>query len=168
MKYVPIHSQRILAIDPTTEGLAYAVLEDQPLQLIDWGIKNCGRKKAAALRSAAAMIERYRPDVLVMEDCGADGSRRHHRVQNIIQNIIELASQKRVQAHTFSREDICRAFAGTKTKAEIAAAVTGIFPELAPRLPRRREIYFGEDYRMAIFDVVALGVTWIYFEMKFY
>lgn len=162
MKYIPICSKRILAIDPTSEGLAYVVIEDQPLQLIDWGIKNCGRKKAVALRTTAKLIERYRPNILVMEDYAVSSSCRRRRVQELIQSIIVLANLEKVRVRTFSREDIFKTFAGTKTKSDIAAAVAGAFPELAPRLPRLREIYFGEDYRMAIFDAAALGMTYLY------
>ena len=158
MKYVPISPKRILAIDPTTEGLAYAVIEDSPLHLIDWGIKNCGRKKAAALRSATEMIERWQPNVLVMEDYEASSSRRHRRVQRLIQNLIELAGRHRLRVHTFSRIDIRRRF-GVKTKDDVAATIAGIFPELLPKLPPRRDFSASEDYRMAIFDAVAMGTT---------
>jgi hypothetical protein len=53
---------------------------------------------------------------------------------------------------------------GASSKQEIAAAIANRFPELAPRLPRFRKPWMSEDYRMSIFDAVALGL--IYFKTK--
>ena len=36
------------------------------------------------------------------------------------------------------------------------------FPELAPRLPRSRKPWMSEDYRMSIFDAVALALTFFF------
>lgn len=159
MRYAPIRPKRILAIDPTTEGLAFAVIEDQPLELIDWGIRNCGLKKTSAPRSAIKLIGSFQPDVLVFEDCECDSSRRHPRIKRLIESLIELGHKKRIRVRTYSAEDIRRAFNGPETKAEIAAAVVNIFPELSPRLPNQRRIYEGESYGMAIFDAVAIALA---------
>ena len=165
MKYVPIRPKRILSLDPTTEGLAFAVLEDGPLQLIDWGIKNCGRKKASALDVTEKLLERFRPDVLVMEDYEAGSSRRQRRTQRLIQHLIALAGRKNLRVRSISRQEV-RGTLRVKTKNEVAATVARFFPELLPQLPRQREIYIGEDYRMAIFDAVALALTSLHFETK--
>jgi len=48
------------------------------------------------------------------------------------------------------------------TKQEIAIAIAERFPELAPRLPRFRKPWMSEDYRMSIFDAVALALTFFF------
>ena len=48
------------------------------------------------------------------------------------------------------------------TKQEIAIAIAERFPELAPRLPRSRKPWMSEDYRMSIFDAVALALTFFF------
>ena len=47
-------------------------------------------------------------------------------------------------------------------KQEIAIAIAEHFPELAPRLPRSRKPWMSEDYRMSIFDAVALALTFFF------
>ena len=47
-------------------------------------------------------------------------------------------------------------------KQEIAIAIAERFPELAPRLPRFRKPWMSEDYRMSIFDAVALALTFFF------
>ena len=47
-------------------------------------------------------------------------------------------------------------------KQEIAIAIAERFPELAPRLPRSRKPWMSEDYRMSIFDAVALALTFFF------
>jgi hypothetical protein len=47
----------------------------------------------------------------------------------------------------------------SKSKDDIAAALVGLFPELAWKLPRKRQIWSKEDFRMAIFDAIAAAVA---------
>lgn len=51
---------------------------------------------------------------------------------------------------------------GAANKHQIATAVVQKFPELAPRLPPDRKPWMSEDPRMAMFNAVALALT--YFE----
>jgi hypothetical protein len=43
-------------------------------------------------------------------------------------------------------------------------AIAKRFPELAPRLPRFRKPWMSEDYRMSIFDAVAMALTLFNFQ----
>jgi Holliday junction resolvasome RuvABC endonuclease subunit len=161
MNRVANQGMRIIAIDPSTRGFGFAVLEG-PSRLIDWGVKETKTdKKGRALKWTAELIERYQPSVLVLEDYAGKGSRRCRRVTELIDEISQLARRKTVRVRGFSRTKVKQAFSesGASTKQEIALAIAKRFPELAPRLPRFRKPWMSEDYRMSIFDAVGLGLT---------
>jgi Holliday junction resolvasome RuvABC endonuclease subunit len=154
---------RVLAIDPSTRGFGFAVLEG-PERLIDWGVKETKTdKKRRTLKLIDDLIERYQPNVIVVEDYEGKGSRRCYRIQGLINDITKLAAKKNTKVRSFSRAKVKQAFSesGASTKYEIARAITNRFPELAPRLPRFRKPWMSEDYRMSIFDAVALGLTFL-------
>lgn len=165
-KYIPTIHTRILALDPTTKGLAYAILEKvPPVRLVDWGVKNFHGIKSMryeGLGLVEDLLDRYGPDVLALEDYGDDW-RRTRKTRNLVEAIALAAKKRRIKVCRFSREEVQATFAEVDavTKEEIANAITTIFPELIPRLPRPRETWRTEDYGMNIFDAVALGATGI-------
>src|SRR5207249_4491100 len=58
--------KRVLAVDPTSRGFGFAVLEG-PDRLLDWGLVHARTdKRARTLEAVADLLERYRPDVLVL------------------------------------------------------------------------------------------------------
>jgi hypothetical protein len=130
--------------------------------LIDWGVKETKTdKKRRALESIAELIEIYQPAMLIVEDYTGKGSRRCRRVERLIESIEKLAIKNHAKVRWISRLKIKNTFAefGAKNKYEIAIAIANRFPELAPRLPRFRKPWMSEDYRMSIFDAMALAVT---------
>src|SRR5215467_13579765 len=160
------NDKRVLAIDPSTRGFGFAVLEG-PSRLIDWGVKETKtEKKKRSLTFIEALIEQYQPKVVIVEDYAAKGSRRCSRVRELIDDISKLAVKRKVKVRSFSRLKVKRALAeaSASNKYEIAIAIAKRFPELAPRLPRFRKPWMSEDYRMSIFDAVALAIT--FFEKR--
>ena len=166
---------RVLAIDPTTNGFAYAVFEGSDF-LLDWGLTQVRpeEKNALCMKRIDALIARYLPDVLVLEDCDGKGSRRNRRVRSLIRGIQRLAAKRSVRTRAFSRGQVREVFAslGRPTKRLIASEIARRLPEFAPRLPRFRSesrprglgIYEREAERMSIFDAASLAVT--YFESQ--
>lgn len=153
---------RILAIDPVTRGFGFAVLESHPRQLVDWEVANCRKnRKSKCWHRVTRLVNHYQPTVIVLEKCERRGSLHCHRVQQFLEPIRKLAREKGIEIRTISWAEVRRVFAekGATTKHQIATAIAGMFPELADRLPRPREIWQGEDYRMGIFDAVALGLS---------
>jgi Holliday junction resolvasome RuvABC endonuclease subunit len=149
-----------LAIDPATRGFGFAVLEG-PERLIDWGVKETKTdKKRRTLKLVGELIEWYRPNIIVLEDTGAQVSRRCNRVEELIEAIAKLAAQSNVKTRRVSKSEIREVFAEcpAQTKHEIAIAIGKRFPELAPRVPPFRKPWMSEDYRMSIFDAVALAL----------
>lgn len=159
---------RILAIDPTTKGFGFAVLEG-PEFLVDWGTKETpDDKRAHCLKLVGGLIKRYGPDVIVTENPSDKDSRRCQRVQELIAAIIALARERACRTRSFTRADVHTAFSDVDkpNKHRIANAIAEQFPELAPRLPPFRKPWMSEDARMSIFDATALALTFYRVEQE--
>src|SRR6266540_1403091 len=93
---------RVLAIDPSTRGFGFAVLE-RPDRLIDWGVKETrADKNQRSLKLIAELIDQYEPQVVVLEDYAGKGSRRCGRIENLIDDIRNLATQRKIKVKRFS------------------------------------------------------------------
>jgi len=151
----------VLAIDPSSQGFGFAALEGSSA-LIDWGAKSARTdKNPKGLLKVKDLIALYHPQVIVLENPTSKGSRRCRRIQHFLKSIRIIARAKRIKARAFSPSDMRRAFSlpASSTKHEIATIIARIFPELAPRLPPVRRPWMSQDYRMQIFDAVALALT---------
>jgi hypothetical protein len=151
------HPLRVVAIDPTTRGFAYAVLEG-PENLIDWGLVHVlVRTDANVLSRVEQIIDRCIPGLLVVED--GRGTRRRERGKRLIGGIERIARQRELPIVRVSRSRVRGLLAPAETKQEIAEALAARFPELAPRLPRPRKPWMTEDERMSIFDALSFAIT---------
>src|SRR5215471_16749339 len=122
---------RVLAIDPTSSGFGYAVLEG-PEALIDWGVKQpSGEKLTGCLESIAKLIDRYTPAVLVIESPLFGKSRRCERVRILIANVLNIAVSRNIRTRIISRDQIRELFSreGARTKNEIANVIGRKLPE---------------------------------------
>jgi hypothetical protein len=152
---------RILAIYPITGGFGFAVLEPSD-KLIDWGVVHVPSSNTEeCLFRVAKFIDRYRPDVVITEHPNKS-PHRGERVRLLLANILHLATTKRKRRTGISRTQVRGRFSklGRITKRRIAVTIAKQFPELEPRLPRLRKPWMAQDSRMAIFDALALALTW--------
>ena len=167
MNLSSFETKRVLAIDPTTKGFGFAVLEG-PDGLIDWGVRhasgNRNHRNRRCREEAAALIAQYQPEVLVVECTSAKGCRRRRRVRRLIKGLLILARQQRLRARRISRRSVLRSFgqSSAANKYRVAVTLTERFPELAPHLPPERKLGDSEDERMAIFD--ALSFDWTFYQ----
>ena len=152
------HTLRVLSIDPTTRGFAYAVMEGR-WNLIDWGMVHVLlRTDSNVLSRVERLIDRTLPDFVVVED--GRGTRRRERARRINKRIARLAQRRDLPVVRVSRSCVREALKPAFTKDEIALAVASIFPELGPRLPRPRDkSWKTEDERMSIFDAVSFAIA---------
>jgi Holliday junction resolvasome RuvABC endonuclease subunit len=152
---------RILSIAPSSRGFGFAVLEGQDT-LVNWGVKTVkGNKNAGSLLKVKELIVHYQPDVLVLEDASATGSRRSARIRKLGAQIIKLATTHKVSVKLFSREQVMQAFIpdGQGTKHALAEIVARQFPEqLGSKLPPKRKAWVSEHYQMGIFEAMALAL----------
>jgi hypothetical protein len=154
--------RRVLAVDPLSRGVGFAVLEGQD-RLIEWGIRSTGRAdNAKSARVIDKLIDRFRPDVLVLENWDAAGSRRCPRVQTLLKRIVAKEG-KRVLVRLVTRRQL-RAIGPlplTSTKHGRACFLAERFPDVQPFLPPFRKPYMPEDDRMAIFDALSFAVAYV-------
>ncbi len=147
-----------LAIDPTSRGFAFAVLE-APAFLVDWGERIIPAKTGDLLRKVDELLSRYEPTLLVIEDLAVPGARRLKRASKEIKSIELLALKRGLAAERISRIGVIDTFAPGKSKFEVTLRLAETFPALAERLPRRRKSWTTEDARMNIFDALGFAAT---------
>jgi Holliday junction resolvasome RuvABC endonuclease subunit len=161
-KQIPPKHARTLAIAPSTRGFGFAVLEEHNT-LVDWGVKSVtGDKNSRSIAKMEELIAHYEPAVLVLQDTSTKHSRRAPRIRALSRQILAMAVRCKVSAALFSAEQVRQAFFadGKGTKHALAEILANRFPdELGSRLPPKRRPWMSEDYRMDIFDAVALALV---------
>jgi len=146
-------NRAVLAIDPGPRGVAFVFFENGTL--LDWGTRGRGRKELQVLDE---MLDRFKADVLVLEDTDAFGCERRARWKHIVRRMVERASARGVPVETVSRYVVRRAWAaiGQTNKHEVATAIVAMFPEMEPCAPRVRRKWDSEDPRAGVFDAFSL------------
>lgn len=148
---------KVLGIDPTSRGFAYAFLEGSEY-LADWGMVHVLiRTDRNVFLRAEEILNRTLPDLLILED--GRGTRRRERARRLIKGIKKIAKRRKLSVRFVSRSRVREVFHPARTKQEIAEAVAQIFPGLRSRLPRPRKPWTTEDERMSIFDAVSFCVA---------
>jgi hypothetical protein len=157
-----VESNIIAALFPNARGFAYVVFEDGTFP-IDWGISDVagGEKAERCLCRLNDIIDRYRPNVLLLRD--ARGLRARRTVE-IIEASSSLAESWGVDAVNVSSKQVREAFAqlGPRpTRYARAEAIIQEIPMFGPYLPPVRKIWKGEDRRMGLFDAAGLAITFL-------
>lgn len=151
---------RVLAIDPIPKGAAFAVFEGEEF-LLDWGFKTGGPRSRGLSERIQALIERYAPDVLVLENEKGNGSHRRPSAVRVIGSLRGLAAIRDLRCVALSRGQVKSSFPiGRRTKREIAEEIAQRLSVLEEALPPTRKWFeSGEDERMSIFDAAALALA---------
>jgi hypothetical protein len=146
-------NRAVLAIDPGPRGVAFVFFENGTL--LDWGTRGRGRKDLQVLDE---MLDRFKADVLVLEDPDAFGCGRRPRWKHIIRRMAERGRARGAAVETVSRYAVRRAWAadGRTNKHQVATAIAAMFPEMEPCVPRVRRDWDSEDARTGVFDAFSL------------
>lgn len=159
----PASHRRVLAVDPTSRGFGFVVIET-PSRLVDWGVAHlrAGEFERSLLR-IAGLLRLYKPNTLVIEDCASGGSRRCPRVRALLDAIAGLAAESHLRCERLSPNVVRDSLGGGLhvTKYGVAKLIVASYPELRPRLPPPRKPWMSEDERMGIFDAAALALTFL-------
>jgi hypothetical protein len=156
------YQQRILCLDIRPRSFAFVAFEG-PNIVLDWGARSF-RRGVNVVRvplgtKVARLIDEYLPCVLVLE---RPRTRKHVR---IVEAIRRQAKIRKLPIRLLPAKAVDEAFSGRNdNKHQIASALATQFPDLLPVLPPKRKAWQSEDYRMSIFDAVALGIA--HFERK--
>ncbi|HUA38812.1 MAG TPA: hypothetical protein VMA35_10515 [Candidatus Sulfopaludibacter sp.] len=143
---------RLLTFALTCRGLGYAVLEGEKSLVISGhsSVRN-GDKNKQCLTKVEKLVAFYRPDVLVLQDVRAKGSRRALRIKRLQQKVIGLASKQKLKVELISEAQLRTLLLDDPrgTKHEMAEMIAKLFPdELALLLPPKRRACDGADSRM--------------------
>ncbi|WP_342723925.1 hypothetical protein AAFG07_33260 [Bradyrhizobium sp. B097] len=152
----------IMAIYITRHGFAFALFEGA-LAPLDWGVirRSEPNKNRRCIKAATALIERCRPDCVVLQDTSWTGTRRSQRTSALNAAFFELADCNDIPVCVFTRERVHVTFAdlGQVTKHSIAEAIAKRIPAFERYVPPRRKPWMSEDDRMGLFDAAALALT---------
>jgi hypothetical protein len=153
----------VLAIYPFSRGFAFVLFEG-PENPFDWGVKEIKgeQKNTATFAEIKRLIDRYRPEALVIEDTTGKDSRRTSRIRRLYRMLAQVAQAEYVDLHCCAKIEVKKCFAsvGASTKYEIAQAIAVQIPAFAHRIPRFRKPWMSEDSRQSLFDAAALGITY--------
>ncbi len=151
------NEQRVLAIHATSRGFGYAVMENDET-LLDWGVielhKNYSR--SSVMSSLAKLQERYRPTVIVVKAM-SDISDKRKRALKFLKSLTN--TKMAVHLAEVSNYRLSKAFPDAKNKYDRAKEICSKFSFLLSSLPDRRLFYQSENYRMAYFDAISLGIA---------
>ena len=138
--------------------------------IIEFGCRVAdGDKNAQSLAKMKKLLNFYRPDVLVLQDVEAKGSRRYPRIKTLNRQIKRVAEKHEVKVKLISGKQLRSLLLGNPrgTKHEMAEMLATQFPdELASRLPPKRKLWKSEDSRMDIFDAAALALVFRFQKSK--
>jgi Holliday junction resolvasome RuvABC endonuclease subunit len=154
-------NQSILALDPGTRELGYAVVAGR--RLLDHGVLALRRfpknqRLAQARTRIAALVARHHPSALIVEKTYRHPVPWLNDLHRITQSVRRMASQDRILFATYAPQAVRRVVAGNgkAKKSEVAIAVAHRFPDLRPYLEQDRR--WKERYWLNMFDAVALGL----------
>jgi len=149
---------RVLAIDITSNGFAYLVLEGSE-RLVEWQLVYISPNTISAyLLRLRKIISQYSPEVLVLQE----PKRAHHdsRSREILEKFKLQGRQCGLKTFCIDRTKVGLRFQRCgKRKHDIARKISVLFPELRPKLPHPRRIWETEDNRMNLFDAASFGLT---------
>jgi hypothetical protein len=154
--YMTNQHQRILSLEVRQQRLGYAVFAG-PNTLLDWGVKNFrGGKNAVHVplrEKIAQLISEWQPDVAIASEP------RSERAARKLKTVQAQARTLGVPVTLMTHASVKECFRDQRNKDDRARILVGRFSELSSRLPPRRKPWKSEDYRLSIFDAVALGAA---------
>lgn len=155
------HPELVLAIHPTSRGFGWALF-DGPDALDDWGLAYVrGNKVASCRRRLALLLERHRPDRVVLERSALPPSGRGSRRADLLRAATELAEELRVRVKAYGRPEVRLGLqlAPDATREDVAQAVAARLPEIAHMLPPKRRAWDSLDRRLALFSAAAIALA---------
>jgi Holliday junction resolvasome RuvABC endonuclease subunit len=151
-----------LAIHPVSRGFGWIAFEG-PFSPYDWGlvVVRGADKNARCLRRAERLLDRFQPEILVLEAFEKRRSARADRIALLGRGLVTLAGERRIEVAIYTRGEVkaCFAKVGAVSRQEIAEAVSRHVPALHHRLPKPRRPWQTENPRMALFSAAALALT---------
>src|ERR1700746_2553358 len=101
----------VLSMYLNRRGFAFVLFEGH-LSPFDWGMREmrATQKHKRFLARMVDILDRYRPDVLVLEDTTPQGTRRTRRLVELNDALANAAAKFQIPVFTYSREEVYSAF----------------------------------------------------------
>lgn len=154
---------KILAIDPGTQNMGFAILVGK--KLVHYGEATIRRRKSsreiltAGREIIRELMDGFRPGLLVVEKTLFANNKDSSTLNKLTEDIIATGGKKRIKTLTLSantvRKEICNN--GMASRQEVAVKMVERFPELKPYLYSDRR--WKEKFFYNMFDAVALGAA---------
>lgn len=151
----------VLGFHPTSRGFGWVAFES-PFQPFDWGLIYArGDKNATCLIRLESLLDRLKPDVLVIEEFDRRTTRRANRIARLQVSVAAAAAMRNIEVANYTLADIRLAFAeaGATSRREIIETVARHVDAFRHRLPPPRKPWESEDRRSALFAAAALVLT---------
>src|SRR5437016_5698059 len=102
----------VLALYPFSRGLAFVFFEG-PDSPFEWGVKEIKKKhkNSRTLEEIKKLADRYRPEVIVIEDTTGGGSRRTSRIRKLYRMLVHFAQAEYVDLYRCSKKAVKTRFA---------------------------------------------------------
>lgn len=159
-------SRRVLAVRMNSRGFGFALFRGSDF-LIDWGTSKARYVNKAwdCQCKVVRLLEKYRPEQLILEDPIARRPRRGARVVDLQLKLMKQAATLEVP-YTEINQDQVHSLFGSTSRRKIAEILADRFPELAPHLPPQRKPWMAEDPRLSIFDAAALALAYDHYSKR--
>lgn len=157
------NATRILAIDPGTRNIGFALLDGK--DLVHYGVKTIRARKSPheRLREGRGIVIRliddFSPEVLVVEKTFFAKSRSAALLNVFAGEIRVLGTRKGLRVQSMAANTVRKIVCGNgaASKDDVAIAMISRYPDLKPYLTSDRR--WKEKYFRNMFDAVALAMT---------
>ena len=157
MKHLHKKGERILALDPMTRDLGFAVLEGE--RLVGWGVRSLRRTKTTTTVVARLLLD-YRPTIVALAAHRSHRNRlRRQALGKFAHEIRTVVTSPTIQVRRVSAMKLRQRLKhdGLRTKHDMATMLSKEYPELRSWLPAKRLFYEKEDPHFAVFDALMLA-----------
>jgi hypothetical protein len=147
-------TRRILAIDPTTKGFGWVLVEAHPLRLVDWGLRTCGNGATARKRALRKIIDRVAPTSLALQE----DRHRPRRTTWILALAGRVSLSHRLGVLRVRARSAQRRPTDPRNQHERAKLTLATFPELRTSAVRPRGPADREAAGMAVLDAAWIAL----------
>src|SRR5262245_56325871 len=94
----------VLAVYATKKGFSFVLFEG-PESPFDWGVRGMPgpTRNEKVVEAVTAIVDRYQPAVLVIEDTSGKEARRTARIRRLYQSLIHVANANVMESHRYSK-----------------------------------------------------------------
>jgi hypothetical protein len=160
-----VYDPVVLSLDLRHRRFGYAVFQGHRV-LLEWGQRYYpavgDTEREIAQRRISKLLNGHVPDLILLKQERWDRAHNDVHLANPLAALQVEADRYSVPIRLVREEAVRMTFAtfGCRTKADIAATVASLYPELLRSVPPQRKAWQTEHPRMSVFDAVALGVAY--------